>query len=100
MIFYKPRSYASASIMTDNGGLLNPQVLHQPLNVVGHRALVITARRFISGTIAAQIRVDDAIMLRDGGDLVTPGIPSLREAVEQDPCRAFSRFYEVHAQTV
>ena len=60
---------------------------------VGRLARLFLARN----ELRRPIRYDEPIMLRQRGDLVTPGVPGLREAVEQDHSRAFPRFYEVHA---
>ena len=70
-------------------------------DVGGQGARVVAARRLVAGAVAAQVHGGGPVAgRRDGGQLVAPGPPELREAVQEEHQRSVADHRHVEAGTV
>ena len=87
-VLREPQSHASATVVADDGCPVDAERLHQRLEVPRHGPLVVAGRGLLRRTVAAQVRHDQPVVLAQHGDLVAPGVPGLREAMQEDDGRA------------
>src|SRR5215813_1189421 len=82
----KRPSQRRAPIMSNYDCLLFTEVGNQPHNILnqGFNAIVLNLVGLVAEVISAQVRSDRVILCSDDRELVPPGIPELRKAVQQD----------------
>src|ERR1700692_4506127 len=74
----------STPVMPNNDGLILPQASNQPFDVAQETRYIIAFAWFICVVIAAQVRGNNGIsMLGQKRNLVSPRIPELREAMQE-----------------
>ncbi len=81
-----------APVVTDDHRVARSQRPHHPRHVGGQRVRVVAARRLVGRAVAAQVGGDDPeARVAEREELVPPGPPELREAVQQDHERTVGR---------
>ena len=91
--------HRAAPVVADDDRALPPEVADEPQHV-GRQQLELVAGhafRLVALTVAAQVRRDDLEALGQGRDLAPPGVPELREAVQQHDERALACRHVVEA---
>ena len=93
---------AGAAIVSDDRTAVDAEVVHELEDVAGHGAFVVAGSGFFRCAVFAEVGGDDAEVLGDDGDLVTPRKPGFWEAVEQHDgwSVGFAGFDEVHFEVV
>src|SRR5205085_11643341 len=78
-------SYRRAPVVPDHRRLARAEVTYESGHVVNETAdaVVLYTLRLVAQIVSAHVRRDDAEALGEGRQLMTPGVPALRKAVEQ-----------------
>ncbi len=77
-------------VVPAHGVMLEPERLHDAVNVGSQGRLVIAALRAIRMACATKVEGDDGMGLGQSGHYPAPFPPSLREAVDQDQRRSLA----------
>src|SRR5258706_14512019 len=82
----KRPSYAATPIMSNDDRLFFPEGANQSHDISSNRvhSIIGDAHRLATVVIPTEVRSDHAKMLGQHRDLMSPGIPKLREAVKQN----------------
>ena len=93
---------AGTAIVSDDRTAVDAEVVHELEDVAGHGAFVVAGSGFFRCAVSAEVGGDDAEVLGEDGDLVTPRKPGFWEAVEQHDgwSVGFAGFDEVHFEVV
>src|SRR5450631_557907 len=97
---HRPGDPAAPAVPDDRRAAL-AQGPHDARDICRQREGVVSARRLVGGSVAAQVDGGHVVPgLRECGQLVAPGPPELRKAVQENDERAFADLGHVKAGTV